>query len=298
MLMEDGILETIRNAWKFLGPYFSSPWTYFKWKQIKKNCKSNRIIRKIHGSKMILDTNDDGISKQLILNATREELQTELIKKILKPGMNILDIGANIGYYALIESTKIGDKGIIFAIEPSSSNISHLEENVKINNKSNIIKIFRLAVSDKNGRSKLYVSSKSNLNTLIRPNKQTNSLLKLNRGTENIATTTVDNFISKYGKVNLIRMDVEGYEVQIFRGMKQTLKKNNDLKILFEAHPFLYDSPKKTVYKYLTEMKNLGYLAKIVVDRYGYLYPRNVKEAVNMICNYSWAPSVLLERKQ
>lgn len=295
ILKNEGLVEAIKNTYKFIKPHIFRFRDHRRWKEIKNKSKNRFIIRTIHGSKMYLDLKDKGISKQLILNGTREELQTELVKRILKPGMKVLDIGANIGYYALIEAQAIGKTGKIYAIEPALENIKMLQKNIELNNLKTKIDLHHLAVSNKVGKAKLYISSKSNLNTLIKPSKNTNKLLLLDKGVADINTVTVDSFI-KNNKLDFIRMDVEGFEVEIFKGMKNTLKRNKVM-ILFEAHPFLYKNPKKTVKKYLVEMNKLGYNVTMIVDRYGFIKPKSLEHSIKIICDYTWAPSVLLEKK-
>ena len=61
---------------------------------------------------MILDLHDKGISRALWLFGDRELEHKYLLEKVIKPGMTILDIGSNIGYYPLMELNLIGKKGI------------------------------------------------------------------------------------------------------------------------------------------------------------------------------------------
>ena len=82
----------------------------------------NEVIKTIQGSKMILNLKDEGISRELACYGVHEKNSTEEVKKIIKKGMKILEIGANIGYYALLETKLAGDTGHLYALEPSPSN--------------------------------------------------------------------------------------------------------------------------------------------------------------------------------
>ena len=77
------------------------------------------ILKNIYNFSMYLDNFDMGISRTLILYGERELEHKLMLEKVLKPGMTVLDIGANIGYYALIELKLIGKKGNLIAVEPS-----------------------------------------------------------------------------------------------------------------------------------------------------------------------------------
>ena len=96
-------------------------------------CSSKEVIKKIQGSKMLLDLRDKGIHKDLFLYGCREPECTKIVQKELCEGMKVVDIGANIGYYALMEAQIVGDSGKIYAIEPEPRNFRMLERNIEMN---------------------------------------------------------------------------------------------------------------------------------------------------------------------
>ena len=71
--------------------------------------------------------------------------------------MTILDIGSNIGYYAILESKLIGSTGKIFSIEPSPQNFKLLQENLEIQDTNNF-QIFNLAIGNKNEKLEFLIS--------------------------------------------------------------------------------------------------------------------------------------------
>ena len=91
----------------------------------KKILKKKLIIKRVNEYKMYLLTNDNGISRSLILFGQREEDQKYILSEVIEENMNIFDIGANIGYYSVFFSKRI-KSGKILAIEPSSNNIELL----------------------------------------------------------------------------------------------------------------------------------------------------------------------------
>ena len=90
------------------------------------------IKRKIFNYKMYLDPRDKGISRTLILFGERELDHKIILEKVLKKNMKIFDIGANIGYYVLMESKLVGKKGKILAIEPVQKNMRLLQKNLNL----------------------------------------------------------------------------------------------------------------------------------------------------------------------
>ena len=105
---------------------------------VTKNGK--RIIKEINGSKMYLDVEvDDGLCRFLAIANIREGYITETMKNELQNCTIVVDIGANIGYYALLEARMLGDKGRVYALEPVPHTIELLRANVELNNYSNIL---------------------------------------------------------------------------------------------------------------------------------------------------------------
>ena len=78
------------------------------------------IWRRVNDYLMMLDLEDKGISRTLLLFGTRELDHKYLLEQIIKPGMNIFDVGSNIGYYPLLELKLLNNTGRLLAIEPST----------------------------------------------------------------------------------------------------------------------------------------------------------------------------------
>lgn len=198
---------------------------------IKKANKGNMYKTEINGSLMMLDFNDKGISKELSVNKKRERFGTDFMKTFVKPNDIIVDIGANIGYYALLEGKK-ADKGMIYAVEPIPKNNSLLRKNVELNNYKNV-SVFQYAVGDKDGIGRMNVCDKGNWCSFTK-NPNSNIVEEIE-----VPLITLDSFVKQniQKNPNLVRMDVEGYECQIIKGMKKILNKKGNLKIFMELHP-------------------------------------------------------------
>jgi FkbM family methyltransferase len=190
------------------------------------------IKKRIHGYWMYLDTLDRGIGRTLILFGRREEDHRIILQKVLKPGMTVLDIGANIGYYAMMERDLVGPEGRIIAVEPASANIAMLKRNVALNGHENI-DFFHMAISDRDGSQELLISPFSNLHSFhVRTDakRQTGE-------TEEVETRTVPSLMAEFGQPDLLRMDVEGHEVEVFNGMIEAIERGELAPmIVFETH--------------------------------------------------------------
>jgi len=189
-------------------------------------------IVEINGSKMFLLPRKADINRDLFLYKKREPIcSTYLIHSgMLKEGDVALDIGANIGYYVLIESKLVGTKGKVYAVEPVLSTFKQMQKNVRLNNLKTV-STFQFAFgAEHNEKSAIYVSGKSNLSSMSRD--AVGATLDY---AQEVVMETVDNFLKDKDPPNIVRMDVEGFEYEIIKGMSQILKGN--VKILVELHP-------------------------------------------------------------
>lgn len=79
---------------------------------------------------MYLDLSDDGLSKTIFYRGVHEPLVTRWLEAELAPGMTVLEVGANLGYYLLLAATRIGPRGRIYAVEPVPETFAILRKNV------------------------------------------------------------------------------------------------------------------------------------------------------------------------
>lgn len=228
------------------------------------------IIKEINGCKMFLDLkNDQGISRDLYCCGAREVLSVKYLlnSNILKEGDCALDIGANIGYYALLESRLVGERGQVYALEPVQKNFKILNKNIFLNNIKNI-KTFKLAAGNKNIKDYINISRKGNWSSLVY-RKGVGFFKK-----EEIGVVKIDDFLKGKKNPNLVRMDVEGYEYAIIDGMKKTLELGG-IKILLEIHSDIMT--KQQLLCMFNILENKGFRSAIIIfDPYlGWLNSKN-----------------------
>ncbi len=160
-------------------------------------------------------------------SGTFEPKNEMIINEYLKPGMNVFDIGANIGYHTFYMAKLVNPGGVVYAIEPTNWAINKLEKNLSLNPTIDNVIIAQLALADESlGIQKLSFQSSYRLDGKIENDIQSIKVMKL------------DDFVVEYNipLVNFIKMDVDGHEGKIFEGAKETIKKHHP-GILFEINP-------------------------------------------------------------
>jgi methyltransferase, FkbM family len=182
---------------------------------------------------MILFPKAGDINADLYLYRKREPICTEFLinSGVIRKDDVVLDIGANIGYYALIESKLVGRGGTVYAIEPVMRNYKMLEKNVRLNGLDNV-STYQYAFGDKNRHAEIFVSNKSNLCAMSKEAVGGEVL-----GVQDVRMMTVDQFLVGKKQPSLVRMDVEGFEYEIIKGMKQTLKSKPSILLELHAQP-------------------------------------------------------------
>jgi len=208
---------------------FRAIWNFGRWEYISRFTSQPYIKTKVLDFTMSLDLSDSGISRELAMSSVRERLSTEIVQSETEDGMTVLDIGGNIGYYTLIFADAVGPEGSVFAVEPDRTNLELLNENVTANGFADRVTAINKAISSGSTQKYLKKSEKHNLHTVVD--------VEPTHGDYNtIECTTVDKFSSEFEPPDFIRMDIEGHELHVFRGMKSTIKKCDSMKILFEVH--------------------------------------------------------------
>lgn len=197
-----------------------------------------------------LDLRGKSIHKQLILDGIRERRSTGIMERFIRPDDVILELGANIGYYVLIESTVLSDKAHIYAVEPGPQNVELLKKNIALNDISNI-EVSHMAMSNQKGTAKLYLGQACNLHSLIDSSGTSDA-----RYVE-VRTDTVDDFLKDKKPITFLRMDVEGYETEVIHGMQETLKSPQFKRMFVEIHPHRV-SPDK-MQKFLQTLADCGF---------------------------------------
>ncbi len=193
--------------------------------------KTRYIKKRIFGRWMYLDTRDRGISRTLLLFGRRERDHKLILEKVIRKGMTVLDIGANIGYYALMERQLLGEEGLIVAVEPGLHTAELLKKNIALNGHSNI-HVLQMGLSDKTGERTFFVSPLSNLSSFHRE-----SAIHPSDAEVKVETRSVPEIMKDFGSPDLIRMDVEGHEVEIINGMLDAIESGEmSPMIIFEPH--------------------------------------------------------------
>lgn len=249
--------------------------------------KQSHLVRRIHDFKLDLDLTDLGISRELIVNGTREEQLRYILNEEIKSGMTILDIGGNIGYYPVMEAKLVGDSGRIYTVEPAHDNYKQLLKNIRLNDLIETILPYNIGISNRRGKERFYLSTHSNLHTFIKKGYLDNYVTKgISDDTIEIEVTDLSSFLMDIEPIDLIRMDIEGYEVEVISGLEGAIKNGVFYgKIIFECHFPKYDDDNHSMREQLSMLFENNYRVKTMTSN---------DESVSQIKEFGYTPNKLI----
>jgi len=167
-----------------------------------------------------------------------EEKTTELVKKELKEGQIAVDIGASIGYFTMLFARQVGETGKVYSFEPTPNQFPYLCRNIEVNGYKDIVVPVNKAAWNKKEETKMPPIDKK----------------------FDCQAITVDEVLEKAGiidKIDFIKIDVDGSEPQVLKGLTKTFESNPNLKMVFEYYP-----------KYIKDGGGSPEEVKAIIDKY------------------------------
>jgi FkbM family methyltransferase len=150
-------------------------------------------------------------------------------------GDTVIDVGAHIGLYTLIAAKRVGSSGKVIAIEPDPDNFKILKKNILLNQLSNV-EALECAVYSTKEKLKLFLPELERGRTIF------NTVMQDRAGISNnfleVEANTLDNILNENNiqRVNWIKIDVEGAELEVLKGAVNTLSSNKNITLVIEIH--------------------------------------------------------------
>jgi FkbM family methyltransferase len=189
-----------------------------------------------YGFKMHLDPLE-WTQLELIERGTLEPVTTDLFLKLLQPGDTYIDVGAHVGFYTLIARTRVGASGRVVAVEPQPYNADRILQNWAENSYTNLT-LFLAAAGDVVGDVKLQLQpvtdrARLSLGDSVLADKVSTFTVPVRRIEDVFASEMLRN-------IKLLKIDVEGFELQVLRGVQSRLSDVQNL--VFEFLPAANES--------------------------------------------------------
>lgn len=160
-----------------------------------------------------------------------EPHELKILSRHVRPGMTVIDVGANYGLHSVYCAQRVGSGGHVYSFEPLRQSFQELVKNVSVNNVEERVTAVQMGLSDKPGKVKLFVSPALGSGATSLRQRWTGT-----NYTQTATLTTLDRYveIQKISRVDVIKCDVEGAEMLVFSGAKEVLGRWHPV-LLFEA---------------------------------------------------------------
>lgn len=213
---------------------------------------------KVNDTPLFVDLRDRGVGLAIYLYREYEPIETSFLKTILRPGMVFVDVGANIGYYTTLAAKIVGSSGRVIAFEPDSHNYDLLKRNVR-HNRLNNCTLHNMALGASSGVACIYSSSVNYGDHRVYDSGD-------ERPASKVQIDTADALFERegIGRVDVLKMDVQGFEQRVLEGMQLTLNKINNMVILSEFWPDGLRLSGGSPDCFLAIMRNAGFRVSIL----------------------------------
>ncbi|MHB8647091.1 MAG: FkbM family methyltransferase [Thermomicrobiales bacterium] len=197
------------------------------------------LFTTVHGHMMLCDAKDLSITPTLLEYGLFEPGTTSVFLRLAHAGMNIIEVGANIGYYTLLGGHQIRPTGKYLAFEPTPRAFALLETNIALYSLQYCVEAVNLAVFDTATQLTLHTYDATLGHTTIHRIEDERFARAFGyRGTFTADAVSLDGYLSdREMRVDLVKIDAERSEPHILRGMRQTLIKHPDIQVIFEVWP-------------------------------------------------------------
>ena len=179
---------------------------------------------------------NSGVDEGIAVNGEWEPKLSRNLKRVLGQGGFFLDVGANIGYHSLFVSKLIGDKGHVYSFEPQKNICEQFLKSIVHNNLTNVT-VFNNALSDHGGTEVLHVREENVGGSTLLSLPEMESFHTSE--SMNVTLKTLDSYLDMVTRVDVIKIDVEGYEFEVFKGGEKLIEKYHPT-IFMEFSPVFY----------------------------------------------------------
>jgi FkbM family methyltransferase len=224
-------------------------YAYKRTSRFRRYLRSQRpILLRLKEFKLYVRPDDWTVGMRIALKRSYEAHVSGVMRPLLKPGMVVVDVGANIGYYTLLAASRIGEAGKVLAFEPSADNCRLLQMSLEANSFGNVI-LHPVAVADFAG---VVGFATGGSNGSINRDDPTAMPFQ-------VQAVRLDDLLGDEPRIDLVKMDIEGAEGLALAGMEQLLTRHKSI-IFTEFSPAALEVRSHlTPESFLDRIRALGY---------------------------------------
>lgn len=178
--------------------------------------------------KFFVNTRDIGFATHMLTDGYWEMWLTEFMARTIKEGMFVLDVGANYGYYSVLMADLIGPAGTLIAFEPNPRAAAAAKDSLSVNGFGSRSTVLQAAVAQAEGKVPFCIPHHEPKNATMVPAGYSRADAEVIE----VQTVTIDGVCRSRPRVDFIKIDAEGGEYRIYRGMEETIRRDRPMIIL------------------------------------------------------------------
>lgn len=228
------------------------------------------------------------VDETIALQGQWERNITDRLTEFIKPNMTFFDIGANIGYFSLFVASLLKNTGKVHAFEPINKLAEQIKKSVAVNNFNNIT-IHQVGLGDTEMETSINIRDENMGGSSLFDYKDLN--LVTISSIEKISIKTIDSLFTPQTKVDVIKIDVEGYELEALQGARKLLQAQHPV-IFMEFSPIFYKQDRSDKTKeMITLLQELGYTFQTIagepISLTDWVEQTINPTQIDIICTYS-----------
>ncbi len=235
-------------------------YSYATARRIAVNCAPGEILIRTAVGFAICSATDHALIATLLESGELEPGTRLLIQKLLNPGDTYVDVGANIGMHVLAAARTMQGQGKIFAFEPFEPTQRMLEKTVWMNGFSDITEIHQAAAFNVEGTQRLYLGATSGHHSLYELENSAPSPLS----SVEVPLVRLDSIIPSDQKVDLLKIDAEGAELEVLEGGSSLIANNEDITLIMEFGTSHLDRTNHQLDQWLATFDRLGLTYRVI----------------------------------
>jgi FkbM family methyltransferase len=265
-------------------PRLPGRWRIVRWLEQNEDCFTElppATVRFARGFRMRVNPIDENGRRIYVNGYQPRERLTRHFVRLLRPGDCVIDIGANVGYYTVVAAKLVSPGGCVHAFEASPQVVAGLVANAALNPSANI-HVHTQAVTDRCGEIEFYTAAANRTGY--------SSIRDLGGQTAAVATVptiSLDSILDELPATRLVKIDVEGAELLVLKGMHRLLERDRPY-VIFEIDDGFLRELGASAREQCAYLENLGYELHRIVAR-GDLVP--ITEPPTDRCNLLASPA-------
>jgi FkbM family methyltransferase len=210
---------------------------------------------------LIAPAEDEALIAALRPSGVLEKGTTSVVCALIRRGDTVIDVGAHIGLLTLPAAKRVGPLGLVVAIEPLPRLAALLRQNMQLNGMADRVRVEAAACSAHPGRASFFVGKILGHSSLLPIDNQVDII--------DVPLRTVDELVRPGRRVSLVKIDAEGNELRVLRGMHRIIAENPDLSIIVEFGPSHLQRFGLSVDEWLQAFSTNGFHAYEIDERSG-----------------------------